>query len=333
MRIALALALLAHGLAHLVGFLTPWSMVPRQRSTAPVPNSTVILGGRVRLGSVASRGLSVVWLSLAAGFVAVARGFWQQSAWSLGAVIAVCMVSLVVTLMWWPTARIGVAINLALLAGLLAVGLAEFRRDMRLARDRVSRSSIVQTAAGPIEYATSGSGQPVLALHGTAGGWDQGLNAASGITPYGYRVIAPSRFGYLRTPWRGDASPVLEADTWAMLLDSLGIDRVAVMSWSAGAAPAMQFALRHPERVSKLVFFVPGAGGIMPSQPGPPLRVVDLTFKWDFPIWAAQRVNARMRRARTRDTGDDPRGETQFSPRRRTLSSHRCTCVRDVDFQ
>ena len=33
----------------------------------------------------------------------------------------------------------------------------------------------VSTASGPIEYAERGTGVPVLAIHGTLGGWDQGL--------------------------------------------------------------------------------------------------------------------------------------------------------------
>ena len=36
----------------------------------------------------------------------------------------------------------------------------------------------VAAASGPIEYAERGLGEPVLAVHGTLGGWDQGLVAA-----------------------------------------------------------------------------------------------------------------------------------------------------------
>jgi len=150
------------------------------------------------------------------------------------------------------------------------------------------------TAAGLIEYADVGRGSAILALHGTAGGWDQAIAAGSGIIEHGYRLIAPSRFGYLRTPWRADASPALEADAWAILLDSLRVKKVVVMSWSAGAAPALQFALRHPDRVSKLVLFVPAAGGIMKPPPGPPPWLVGTLFRWNFPIWAAQRIAPTM---------------------------------------
>src|SRR5688572_6529818 len=86
---------------------------------------------------------------------------------------------------------------------LLLAGLAysACRRDLRTARARVlSGSRILETARGPIEYATLGKGSPVLVLHGTSGGWDQGISAARGLVVHGFQLIAPSRFGYLRTP-------------------------------------------------------------------------------------------------------------------------------------
>jgi dienelactone hydrolase len=36
-------------------------------------------------------------------------------------------------------------------------------------------------------------------IHGTGGGFDQGLLFARRLVDAGYRVIAPSRFGYLRS--------------------------------------------------------------------------------------------------------------------------------------
>lgn len=290
MRIGLALLLLLHGLAHLVGFLTPWGLAPAVRSAPAITPLRVLFGGRLTLGDDAWRGFGLLWLAVAFGFAVAAVATGLGASWSITAVIGVALISLLMTLAWWPATRAGAAVNVLILAVLGAMGVAGFRGDMARAAERISRSTIIQTAAGPIEYATFGAGVPVLALHGTAGGWDQAAASAADLAPLGYRVIAPSRFGYLRTPWRAGASPALEADTWVMLLDSLRVDRVAVLSWSAGAAPAIQLALRHPDRVTRLVFFVPGAGGILPPEAVPPMWVVDATFRWDFPIWAAHRL-------------------------------------------
>jgi len=71
--------------------------------------------------------------------------------------------------------------------------------------------------------------------------------------------VAPSRFGYLRTPQRSDATPQAQADAHACLLDALKIPRAAVVGVSAGAPSSLQFALRHPRRCSALVLLVPMA--------------------------------------------------------------------------
>ena len=73
----------------------------------------------------------------------------------------------------------------------------------------------------------------------------------------GVRVIAMSRFGYLRTPMPADASAAAQADAHVCLLDALGIRQAAVMGGSAGAPSALQMAIRHPDRVSALVLLVP----------------------------------------------------------------------------
>ena len=111
--------------------------------------------------------------------------------------------------------------------------------------------SIVETVLGKIEYTDVGDGMPLLSIHGAGGGYDQGLLIAEALFGDGFRVIAPSRFGYLRTPVPRDASPAAQADADAALLDVLGLDRAIVVGTSAGAPSAMQLALRHPEKVGR----------------------------------------------------------------------------------
>jgi pimeloyl-ACP methyl ester carboxylesterase len=96
-----------------------------------------------------------------------------------------------------------------------------------------------------------------LAVHGSGGGYDQGMAFAGALAQQGIRVIAMSRFGYLRTPMPADASAAAQADAHVCLLDALGLHQVAVMGGSAGAPSALQMAIRHPDRVSALVLLVP----------------------------------------------------------------------------
>lgn len=135
---------------------------------------------------------------------------------------------------------------------------AAFARDMNAARARLAgRSEIAQTTFGPLEYAAIGAGEPVLAIHGAAGGFDQGLDMTGALAGQGYRVIAPSRFGYLRSAAPEGLTTEMQADAYVQLLDHLDVDKVAVVAISAGAWSALQFAIRHPERCRALVLLVP----------------------------------------------------------------------------
>ena len=178
------------------------------------------------------------------------------------------------------------------LAAAGAVVYSRYRRDLRAAKLRVSSGSrMISTSSGPIEFADTttpnrakparsgdpdvGSGAPVLVIHGAGGGFDQGLEFAAPLIENGFRVIAPSRFGYLRTPLPEDASPMAQADAHAALLDALQLDKVAVIGVSAGAPSAMQLCLRHRERCSALVLAVPLAYSEQSASVQPPAHAGD----------------------------------------------------------
>ena len=163
---------------------------------------------------------------------------------------------------------------------------ARYRHDIRAARERVQNlgSRVVETACGPIEYATFGEGHPVLVIHGIFGGFDQGLVTARGQLGEGFRAIVPSRFGYLRTPLPDDASPAAQADAFACLLDALGIEQAAILGVSAGGTSAIQFALRHPDRCSALVLVSSNAPGEVEAGL-PPKPLAKALFRSDFVFW------------------------------------------------
>lgn len=148
-------------------------------------------------------------------------------------------------------------IGVAVTVGVIAVHL-RFLDDLAAAAARAAQgSTLVQTRCGSIEFQQAGAGVPLLMIHGSGGGHDQGMAFARPLTREGIRVIAVSRFGYLRTPRPADASPEAQADAHVCLLDALGISKAVVMGGSAGAPSAVQTAIRHPERVSALVLIVP----------------------------------------------------------------------------
>lgn len=100
-------------------------------------------------------------------------------------------------------------------------------------------------------------GSPVLYLHGTPDSrWsrhpDDTLAGAAGI-----RLLAVDRPGCGRsTPHPGRTLGTV-ADDLAHLCDHLGIERVGVMAWSAGAPYAMALAARHRDRVGAVALVAP----------------------------------------------------------------------------
>jgi 2-hydroxy-6-oxonona-2,4-dienedioate hydrolase len=183
------------------------------------------------------------------------------------------------------------------LVALLAPVYARYRRSIVPAYARVTTGSqLARTRCGPIEYAVAGEGAPVLVIHGAGGGFDQGLDLGASFARSGFRVIAVSRFGYLGTPLPADAGVVAQADAHACLLDALGLRRAAIVGISAGAASALQFVVRHPDRTAALVLLVPAvyappaSDGAVVRSPRGPLFLFDAALRSDFLFWAASRL-------------------------------------------
>lgn len=190
-------------------------------------------------------------------------------------------------------------IGLGLAAGgtVLAGGAvaSAYSRSISAARARVSGgSSTVETRFGTMEYASAGEGRPFLMIHGTGGGFDQGLAFIEGLLPRGYRAISPSRFGYLRSDFPADPSSANQADAFADLLDALGIDKLPVAGGSAGALSAIEFAIRHPDRCSALIAIVPA--NYSPARPSfEPMsatqeKAMRAMLGSDFLFWSAMQL-------------------------------------------
>lgn len=115
MRIALSILAALHGIAHLVGFAVPWRLV----DSPDAPYTTTVLGGRLDLGAAGIRAVGILWLLVAAAFVLSAALALTNRAFWLPTMLAVTTISLMLTLVNLPASRIGVPINIAILAALL----------------------------------------------------------------------------------------------------------------------------------------------------------------------------------------------------------------------
>ncbi len=106
-------------------------------------------------------------------------------------------------------------------------------------------------------YHDVGTGEPVLLIHGSGPGVSAWANWRLTIPALAkqYRVIAPDMAGFGFSERQPNA--VYNMDNWVAqavgLLDALGIAKASVVGNSFGGALALALAIRHPERVNKLV--------------------------------------------------------------------------------
>lgn len=113
-------------------------------------------------------------------------------------------------------------------------------------------------AAGiPTNCHDVGSGSPVFLIHGSGPGvtaWANWRLVLSELSR-AHRVIAPDMlgFGYTERP----ASNTYDIDSWVAhavgVLDALGIAQTDLVGNSFGGAIALALAIRHPQRVRRLV--------------------------------------------------------------------------------
>jgi pimeloyl-ACP methyl ester carboxylesterase len=145
-----------------------------------------------------------------------------------------------------------------------------YREDMRRAWARIESfpTRRLQTPLGVIEYADDGQGTPLLVAHGVLGCHVDAVDTRwAELHGPGFRVIAPSRFGYFGSTLPDDATPADQADAYALLLDHLDVDRVVVLGYSAGSGSVLEFARRHPQRVIGLILACCRLGGGVSLSP------------------------------------------------------------------
>lgn len=115
-------------------------------------------------------------------------------------------------------------------------------------------AKIAHLSYGDMSYVDKGKGEVILSVHGIFGGYDQAYNTCKDFSA-DYRIIAPSRFGYLGSDIFGNGTPAEQATAYAELLDELGIEKVYLLATSAGGSIAIRFALDYPERTKGLILY------------------------------------------------------------------------------
>ncbi|MGC1166377.1 MAG: alpha/beta fold hydrolase [Solirubrobacterales bacterium] len=138
---------------------------------------------------------------------------------------------------------------------------------------RAIETKTAQVHGRVVSYASGGSGQLLLLIHGMAGTAE---NWCSVVEPLALRnaVIAPDFPGHgLSAPGGGDYSLGSLASGLRDLLLTLGQERATLVGHSLGGGVALQFTYQFPEMVERLVLV--SSGGLGPDV-SPVLRAAAL---------------------------------------------------------
>jgi poly(3-hydroxyoctanoate) depolymerase len=133
--------------------------------------------------------------------------------------------------------------------------------------DRITTEVVVGRER--LRVTVTGEGRPLLLVMGLGGNLEMWGPLEAELVPRGFQTIA------FDAPGTGGSEPPHElrrmaglADLAAGVLDALGRRRVDLLGVSFGGAVAQELALRHPQRVGRLVLAATNCG--LGSWPGDP---------------------------------------------------------------
>jgi pimeloyl-ACP methyl ester carboxylesterase len=117
---------------------------------------------------------------------------------------------------------------------------------------------VIRNGSWTIDYTEAGSGPDVILLHSSVAGNRQWRSTIEALQNQ-YHVIAINLFGYGQTtPWPNDRQQTLvDQDALVQPFIDQAPGGVALVGHSFGGAVAMSIALRHPEKVSRLILLEP----------------------------------------------------------------------------
>jgi pimeloyl-ACP methyl ester carboxylesterase len=120
---------------------------------------------------------------------------------------------------------------------------------------RATQSGLAPVNGIKVWYATFGTGDPVVLLHGGLANSNYWGLLVRALAPE-YRVIVMDSRGHGRST--RDDQPYgydLMASDVLALMDFLKVPKAALVGWSDGAILGLDIAMHHPERLSKLFAF------------------------------------------------------------------------------
>ena len=185
--------------------------------------------------------------------------------------------------------------------------------------DTMSSMDWIDTGETVLRYELSGYGERVLVLLHEMGGSLESWEPVMSALRAQYRTLRLDMRGFgLSEKIRGEITAEQLADDVAALLDALGLNApVALLGCAVGAAVALTFAARHPNRTALLAVSSP-ATGIAPERRAAilehiarfgrdGLRALEVeSLESSYPVMFRERDPERFRTTRLRWLCNDP---------------------------
>ena len=113
--------------------------------------------------------------------------------------------------------------------------------------------SSITTDQGIVHYEVYGRGRPVILLHGWLGSWGLWQDTMAYLGKY-YRTYALDFWGFGESGKQRQTYAIQDfVSLVKQFMDQLGITRAPLVGHSMGGTVSLSVAIRHPERVSKVV--------------------------------------------------------------------------------
>lgn len=157
-------------------------------------------------------------------------------------------------------AKLGFTIMSAIAMAVAATSCGRTEKELLTTTDPAAESTAPKVVTGYADvnglhmyYETHGEGEPVVLLHGAYMSADQ-MKPVTDVLAQTRMVIVPEAQGHARTADIG--RPITYeamADDVDALMTHLGVPSADVVGYSMGAGTALQLAIRHPEKVKRMV--------------------------------------------------------------------------------
>lgn len=168
----------------------------------------------------------------------------------------------------------------------------QYKTEIKLAYQRLLKYDFktINTKFGKTNYIVDGEGDAILISHGIFGGYDQGYVSLTDIVGKNYKKISVSRFGYVGSDLPKNPTPQNQAKVFKEIVDELKIDKLYIVTTSAGGAAGIRFVIDFPERVKGLILLSSGCPSVNKSKEevkkigimGPPNFLLNDFIMWFF---------------------------------------------------